>query len=127
MNEGILPVLGMAFAAFTIWLTMRVINRGWKPGRRFYAIVFLAAPLVYPVSFGPACWISSRSGGTKIVAFVYQPILETCVTPRKSIVKDVALWYARIGAARKWQWIRAISDPKSKFEWTILDDDWSGR
>ena len=57
------------------------------PSAAFWITVALVAVLVgYPLSFGPACWISSRIGRDywrgrtckKIVADTYQPILRFC-------------------------------------------------
>jgi hypothetical protein len=45
-----------------------------KPGVAFWATVVVVALLVaYPLSFGPACWIASRSEDWKIPRF-YWPI-----------------------------------------------------
>jgi hypothetical protein len=33
-----------------------------KHGVAFWATVVVVAALLYPISFGPACWITSRSG-----------------------------------------------------------------
>jgi hypothetical protein len=48
-----------------------------KPGVAFWATVVVVAVLVgYPLSFGPACWISSRVNPSgKIVSVIYLPIL----------------------------------------------------
>lgn len=45
-----------------------------RPGVAFWTIVLVAALAVgYPLSFGPACWIASRSENWKIATF-YWPI-----------------------------------------------------
>ncbi len=45
-----------------------------KPGVAFWAtLVVVVAIVAYPLSFGPACWIASRSESWKIPTF-YWPI-----------------------------------------------------
>lgn len=59
MGEAILAVLGMAFAAFCVWLTVRIVNR-----RERWAIrtaIALALLLIYALSFGPACGLSLQA------------------------------------------------------------------
>jgi hypothetical protein len=90
--------LAVAFAALLIWLGAGMVNR-WKTGRtRILAIVAFAIPLIYAASFGPACWIAERTGGSSsdFVSAVYFPILR--LANRSPRVAAVALWYARIGA-----------------------------
>ena len=51
----VLRVLGVAFAAFAVWLAVRFVNRRKQPSKRFWTITALiAAPIAYPLSFGPA-------------------------------------------------------------------------
>ena len=46
-----------------------------QPGVAFWATVVVFAALAYPISFGPACWITSRTNiGARMVAVVYRPI-----------------------------------------------------
>ena len=47
-----------------------------KPGVAFWATVVVVAGLVaYPLSFGPACWVSSRFDvGHKLVPVMYRPL-----------------------------------------------------
>jgi hypothetical protein len=51
-----LSTFGISFAAFCVWLTVRIANRGERWAKWTLAAVLI---LAYPVSFGPACWISS--------------------------------------------------------------------
>ena len=54
-----LPGLGVAFAAFYIWLAVRIVNRREKWAK--WTAVGMAAVLVgYPVSFGPVCWLADQ-------------------------------------------------------------------
>jgi hypothetical protein len=47
-----------------------------KPTAGFWITVALVALLAYPISFGPACWISSRvQPSGRIVSMIYRPII----------------------------------------------------
>jgi hypothetical protein len=56
----VLPALAVAFAAFCIRLTVRIINRRERWAKWTLAAV-VCAPVLYVASFGPACWISSHT------------------------------------------------------------------
>ena len=73
----VLPAMGVAVAAFAVWLTVRLVNRRKRLGRRTWITVAAVAVLVgYPLSFGPACWITSRANlSQNLVNVAYQPIL----------------------------------------------------
>ena len=98
-----------------------------KPGVAFWATVVVVVALVaYPLSFGPACWISSRIGhGAEILPVLYRPFVgkmdhddpdwfnfsrfggtlprmgETFYLPARA---GVISWYADLFAADGWQW-----------------------
>jgi hypothetical protein len=70
--------------------------------------VALVAVLVgYPLSFGPACWITSRaSAGAQMVAGVYRPLIWACWRHggvRKPLGATLD-WYARVRALKGWDW-----------------------
>jgi hypothetical protein len=48
-----------------------------KPGVAFWAtVVVVVVVLLYPISFVPACWISSRvQPSGKAVSLIYRPVL----------------------------------------------------
>jgi len=48
-------IFGLVFIAFCIWLTVRIINRREKWARRTVGVL-LAMPVLYFLTFGPACW-----------------------------------------------------------------------
>ncbi|HEY2251160.1 MAG TPA: hypothetical protein VGH74_08875, partial [Planctomycetaceae bacterium] len=67
-----LPIVGFAFVAFCVWLTVRIVNRRQRWAKWTLATV-VGFPVLYVASFGPACWISSRTEtGAGIVAIAYQ-------------------------------------------------------
>jgi hypothetical protein len=71
-----------------------------KPGIAFWATVVVVAVLVgYPLSFGPACWIATRTGaGYTAVCIIYWPLARLCQnSPR--FVWTMTRAYARSGMA----------------------------
>jgi hypothetical protein len=50
----------VVFAALCVWLTVRIVNRKERWAKWTLAAT-LAAPVLYVASFGPACWIYSRT------------------------------------------------------------------
>jgi hypothetical protein len=80
----LLPVLYVGFAAFCIWLAVRIVNRRERWAKR--TALGLGVLLAYPLSFGPACWTASRIDeqsddrifrDARIIATVYRPIART--------------------------------------------------
>jgi hypothetical protein len=93
--DVVASITGIAFAAFCVWLTVRIINRRERWAKWTLAVT-LSLPVLYAASFGPACWISSRIGiGSRAVSVVYQPLLRLCM--RDTYLADAFWWYASIG------------------------------
>jgi hypothetical protein len=78
-------------------------------------------PLLYFLSFGPACWITSRlesEEGANAVTAIYRPLVEH---PPQAIQR-VILRYAEAGAPGGWMWM-----PVATWHWerAFTDDpDW---
>ncbi|MBI3864999.1 MAG: hypothetical protein HY290_24255 [Planctomycetia bacterium] len=53
----VLFALAVSFGAFCVWLTVRVVNRGWRPTRRSWIGALFILIVAYPLSFGPWLWI----------------------------------------------------------------------
>ena len=53
--SGILPTLAIAFAAFYVWLAVRIINRKERWAKWTAAV--LAFPTIYILSIGPVLWM----------------------------------------------------------------------
>jgi hypothetical protein len=91
-----LSIVGAAFAAFCLWLTVRIVNRRERWAK--WALAAVVGPAVlYTASFGPACWLQSP----KIFARwkmcqapqIYWPI--GCVVEHApEPVKNAIAWYA---------------------------------
>jgi hypothetical protein len=54
-----LLIFGVAFAAFCVWLAVRIINRRERWAKWTLAVV-VGMPVLYVASFGPACWLTSQ-------------------------------------------------------------------
>jgi hypothetical protein len=65
----------------------------------FWATLAASALLLYPLSFGPACWIGERNGiGTVGISVAYAPIIRGASVEGKPVTR-VVLWYAALGAS----------------------------
>jgi len=79
-----------------------------KPTAGFWITVALLAVLVgYPLSIGPACWISSRTRvGVRLIPTIYRPITWACL-PEGRVDNPIGAaldWYAGLGASKGWRW-----------------------
>ncbi len=84
-----------------------------KPSAGFWITVALVAVLAYPASFGPACWISSRSGiGGSVVNFAYQPMLGMAFEGPE-VIRRGTLWYVQLLAKRGW----IVCYVSGRYEW----------
>lgn len=67
-----------------------------------WAVGLLLALTIYPLSFGPVCWLQSRhlfGTDNELVSTFYQPILAATADAPAPLQKAV-LWYAGLGARR---------------------------
>jgi hypothetical protein len=106
-NRGMLIVLGflgVAFAAFVVWLAVRIINRRERWAKWTLAAVVLL-PVLYVASFGPACWIASRMNADAILlSAIYSPLVDTYCYTDDELLCGAFEWYSTIGAADGWRW-----------------------
>jgi hypothetical protein len=100
-------VLGVAFVASCIWLTVRIVNRRERWAKRTLLGIVVGVPLAYVVSFGPACWWfptpSSDPDYLEGVPLptvksprVYWPLGWLAVNSHRSVERTLA-WYATLG------------------------------
>ena len=85
-----------------------------KPTAGFWFTVALVAVLAgYPLSFGPACWISSRSGtGVSVVNSAYQPMLGLAFDG-PDVIRRGTLWYVQLLADGGW----TVAYVRGRYEW----------
>jgi hypothetical protein len=55
----IVPALAVAFAAFCVWLGVRIFNRRERWAKWTLAVTIML-PVLYVVSIGPASWLVAR-------------------------------------------------------------------
>src|SRR5262245_50887509 len=104
-----------------------------RPGVAFWATVVAVVVLVYPLSFGPACWITSRADcGKGLLPVVYRPILKSMSSKYRDdfhppehdfwgkqthgtlLGNDSLWWYAKIGAREGACWFYTVSYENQK-------------
>jgi hypothetical protein len=89
-----LSIFGIAFAAFCVWLTVRIVNRRERWAKWTLAAV-VSMPLLYVACFGPACWVSSYRRDRQeleLVSVVYQPLLATQFRCPDAIAQPIGLY-----------------------------------
>jgi hypothetical protein len=88
-------MLGVALAAFCVWLGVRIFNRREKWAKRM-AVGLVALLVAYPLSIGPVGWINSRlqwPGLNDAYGVIYIPLIIVyfnCPQP----LQDSMDWYA---------------------------------
>ena len=93
-------IFGIVFAAFCVWLAVRIVNRQERGAKRTALGLFVVL-VGYPLSIGPACWLSSRVGcGASIVTAVYSPMLMFVPTSASTML----MRYSAVVSAPKWSW-----------------------
>ena len=115
----LLSTLGVAFAAFCVWLTVRIVNRRERWTKWTLATV-VGLPVLYVASFGPACWAVSRTNsGALPLAVIYDPILNAMSwAGRNSMFATILDRYSRLGAAPEWMWMQVdLSSGETAFIW----------
>ncbi len=80
--------------------------------------VLIGSPVLYAASFGPACWITSRTDlGYSALPVIYAPM--TWAMARSEKCAGVIRSYACLGAEPSWSWFRIkLPSNKVRWEWT---------
>ena len=64
-----------------------------------WTLVAILVALLYLISFGPACWISERTGWDgSIVSTIYQPVLQVAMHGPEIIHSGILL-YSKVGCS----------------------------
>jgi len=110
----VLSVLGVAFAAFCIWLAVRIFNRRERWAKWLAVGTFLGAEL-YLLSFGPASWLVGHSYlPARPTWWVFRP-LTWLATHGPQPIQGPIWWWAR---SFEPPWDPEIN-PKSRPPWLI--------
>ncbi len=101
-----LMTAGIAFAASCVWLGVRIFNRRERWAKRTAAGLLIGLPLLYVVSLGPACWITSRiNSGNAALSTIYRPIIWIWNrSPDHGSLSNALHWYSCLLAADNWNW-----------------------
>lgn len=106
-------IVGVALAAFCVWLGVRIVNRHER-WAKWMAVAIACSPVLYVLSFGPACWIVSRTDcGHAVVTEAYRPI-SSAVWKCPQFIWLNTWAYARWGMARGHNLFRA-SDANGRY------------
>lgn len=90
-DETVIAVCGAAFGAFTVWLTVRIINR--RERWAMLTAACLATMTLYSASFGPACWLCERSYlDGRTVWLAYRPLTWLSVCGPSPIAHAIDWW-----------------------------------
>jgi hypothetical protein len=86
---------------------------GGKLGTAFWCAVAACLLLAYALTFGPACWISERTGiGSRAISVLYSPIVRAAEAgPQRA--GQIIYWYASLGARPE----RFVSLRNGVIEW----------
>lgn len=105
-------IFGVSYAAFSIWLTVRIFNKRERWAKWTLATMIVGLPLLYVLSFGPAYWITRqddpkfrRFGGHQQPSqamLLYCPLGNAMNNPGSPAGRAL-LWWITIGL-RKGQW-----------------------
>jgi hypothetical protein len=80
-------------------------------------VAFVAVLVGYPLSFGPACWITSwTNAGAGSIPKVYRPITWLMVAG-DSLTSEMVKAYADVGAAHGWVWYSTVDATGNKAGW----------
>ena len=88
-----------------------------QPGVAFWATVVVVVLLVgYPLSFGPACWITSYIGrGEYEVSRTYQPVMRLYWGGKIPRDGDALDRYMRLLAKKDWQVLQLTNTGEYRF------------
>jgi hypothetical protein len=98
----ILPALAVAFTAFCVWLTVRIVNRRER-WAKWTAVAVVGMPALYIATFGPASWWLSTPVKLDFVGIksqrppsIYAPIGIVSRWFGPGQIQDAICWYATL-------------------------------
>ena len=75
-----------------------------KPLWPWIVALLFGLPVLHVLSFGPACWLTSRMNfGAGIIPVVYAPIVK-CLSSRNMTLRRTVGQVSKFGAAPDWTW-----------------------
>ncbi len=86
--------------------------------------VLIGLPVLYVASFGPACWVTSRTGaGAALLPSAYRPVTwiwERSPTPVAGLFKS----YAKFGSRDGWDWYYVDDEAFSRGWYWLEEPHW---
>lgn len=103
-----LSIVSVAFAAFAVWLTVRIINRREK-WAKWTGAILATLPVLYVLSFGPVCWLTRPQNIVALTSFKFTSGFRIVQVPdsyfpigwaasRSTVLRDL---FARFAHARQ--------------------------
>jgi hypothetical protein len=99
-------------------------NDRTTPGLGF--AVLLVLPVFYLLLLGPACWLSSRWGGTAIVSHVYRPVTWAAEITESDTLLEGLEWYSELGSTEFSEWEFDPDNPGHSKWNSGADIEWRG-
>src|SRR5579872_3256603 len=113
MRDDAFAFIGLVFAALAAWLGLRIVNRRENWAKRA-TIVLAFSPVLYVLSFGPACWIASHTRAARgIVSAVYHPVIR-CWANGPRPISNALEWWMYLHRSSEWAW---FNDDPDRFDW----------
>jgi len=80
------------------------MNQQKSAGSAFWFTIAILPFVSYTLMLGPACWLSSRWGGEKVVTTAYRPLTSVAVRANNRHFFTLIRSYSKLGAAWQWHW-----------------------
>jgi prepilin signal peptidase PulO-like enzyme (type II secretory pathway) len=94
---AVLSIFGVIFAAFCVWLAVRIINRREHWAKRSLATA-IGLPVLYVASFGPACaFVDRRMLPRSTLNTVFSPCVFLVTDEPKPLGNALSAWAAMCG------------------------------
>jgi hypothetical protein len=92
-------IIGIAFAAFCVWLTVRIVNRRERWAKWMAVGVFVVV-LAYFASFGPFVWLGQRNHlphrAVTAGIYFYWPQVYAGTSGAPTLLKAALNWYTEL-------------------------------
>ena len=93
-----------------------------RAGWTFWCVIALTLPILYVLSLGPSCWVSSRFGGANVVTIVYRPVTWAAELTGSDFVMRELQKYSRLGVRETneyWCWTFSTEIPGNA-HWSLV-------
>jgi hypothetical protein len=85
-------IVGVAFAAVCVWLTVRIVNRRER-WAKWTALGVICLPLLYVMSLGPVCALVGRGAlPASILKIAFRPCLDLAIEGPEIVHSAIWAW-----------------------------------